>query len=89
MKPLKFEVGKFYRTRNGRKVLIHGIIPDKIFPIKGETLDDCAMYSWRKIGLYNFGDEKSPLDIIGPWRNKPTPKTKRCPSCRGKGRVKR
>jgi len=60
---VKIEVGKSYRTRNGRKATVESIGIDG-FPVYAEV--DSTLYSYNTNGCY-FGDVKSDLDLIDDW----------------------
>lgn len=65
--PLKLEVGKFYRTRDGRKVVVTYItsgFPDR-YPVCVLIMGTTKMY-WVKIdGLKDTGNLA--LDLVAPW----------------------
>lgn len=64
--PLKIEVGKFYKTRNGKKARCFFKYTNGIFKF---TIDFCCdTFEMRENGKCcgSLGTE-FPLDIIGPW----------------------
>lgn len=75
---MKIEVGKFYKTRNGRKVRIYAIDGQKEHPVHGAICDsqnnEWYPDSWSFNGEYSriFGD---PLSIVAEWEE-PKPKLK-------------
>lgn len=64
--PIKIEVGKFYKTRNGKKAYCfhkeEGDLYPNHFVIEGES--GCETY--RDDGLW-CKDEENPEDIVGCW----------------------
>lgn len=60
----KFEVGKAYRTRDGRKVIISDVINPHSYPLRGELSG--YFDSWTVTGL-NLADDQNSGDLIGPW----------------------
>lgn len=67
---MKIEKGKFYRTRDGRKVEILKTDAKNAYPIIGITLHSdgyelCA--HWCDNGMYLKSDEDDSYDIIGEW----------------------
>ena len=69
---MQLEVGKFYRTRDGRKVEILRIIKNPIYPVAGIIYGrDMAIWdslvSWTLEGIYNFKEEDG-KDIVSEWR---------------------
>jgi hypothetical protein len=68
MSTLKFEVGKTYQTRDGRKVICLSttLREGKIaFQINGEV------FISQTNGMYYADESKSLIDIIGEWIDKP------------------
>lgn len=65
---MKFEVGKFYKTRDGRKVKIYDTNGHPQFPIHGATFTDNSWMSscWRESGMYTYHG-RSPDDIVSEW----------------------
>ena len=72
-KPLKIEVGKFYKTRKGDKVIVV-YINDKadagcwpvLVAVVGKV--NCS-YSVSKTGSYYSSDRDTAWDIIAPWED--------------------
>ena len=66
--PLKLEVGKFYKTRDGEKALVYGIISDaypySFYVAKIGKLDT---YNVNSAGLKTT--EETPLDLVAPWED--------------------
>jgi hypothetical protein len=67
MKELKFEVGKAYQTRDGRKAVCLTTTLGAGFPIGMQV--DSSIYTYIKNG--KNGIEESNIDIVGEWNNKP------------------
>jgi len=67
---MKIEVGKLYRTRNGRKVRIYATNVEGELPIHGAFYypEDSLweVNAWREYGI--DGDYESDFDIIGEWK---------------------
>lgn len=66
LEPLKLEVGKFYKTRNGSKAFVYAKIGiDCPYPF-------CVVNAW-KLDAYNVNEEgkqaadERPLDLIATW----------------------
>ena len=68
---LKIEAGKFYRTRDGRKVGPMNVPPswgDWVKSIHADCVDADGYYQgWTKLGLNGFEDHSDPLDLIAEW----------------------
>lgn len=65
--PLKLEVGKFYRTRDGRKAWVVECTDKKgAFPFKVATQKECTMYVVTKDGRRFFEDTDG-TDLVAPW----------------------
>ena len=65
--PLKIEVGKFYKTRAGKKARCYCQSKQKsFFTIDGEP---DGYYVWADTGRFWRGDATSSCDIIGPWED--------------------
>ena len=66
--PLKIEVGKFYKTRDGRKAFVYAKIvidcPSHFCVVNAGKLDD---YNVNEEGK-QAADEQ-PLDLIAPWKD--------------------
>lgn len=73
---MKIEVGKYYRTRNGRKIHIFAENPDihycgSSFRFIGNVLyhrEILGIYSWAMDGISNTEIKVSDLDIIEEWK---------------------
>lgn len=61
--PLKIEVGKFYKTRDGRKARCYDV--DSV--VCYFTIDHCTCFTTDTNGIYWKGQEEDDLDIIAPW----------------------
>ena len=65
---MKFEVGKFYKTRDGRKAQIFMMDDNKGNMLGAVLLSDnswCS-YSWKPDGAY--ASDSRHLDLISEWR---------------------
>lgn len=66
-KPLKLEVGKFYRTRDGRKAWVMECTDMKgAFPFRVATQRECSTYVITKDGRRYFEDTDG-TDLVAPW----------------------
>ena len=65
--PLKIEVGKFYKTRDGRKAWITEYREtEDVFPFLVAAQNELALYSVTKEGrLYSEGISET--DLVAPW----------------------
>lgn len=73
--PLKLEAGKYYRTRDGRKVgpMAYSERPKKISWPYTAKIDDIDHY-WRADGSWHPQREEDRLDLISEWvEDKPAP----------------
>lgn len=62
--------GKFYRTRDGRKVgpmrrQSNGWVADS------GRIDDNGAYDWYLYGNYDCCNQETPVDLIAEWRDEP------------------
>lgn len=66
--PLKLEVGKFYKTRDGRKAWIVELCTetDNTFPFRVAAQKECAVYTVTKEGK-RFSEGMSGSDLVAPW----------------------
>lgn len=66
---MKIEVGKFYRTRDGKKVRIYDINGGGEYPIHGAyELEFWHSTTWNSEGFYNSGNPQSGInDIASEW----------------------
>ena len=65
--PLKLEVGKFYRTRDGRKAWVMECTDMKgAFPFRVATQRECSTYVITKDGRRYFEDTDG-TDLVAPW----------------------
>lgn len=64
---LKLEVGKFYRTRKGRKAIVARKDDDSEQPFAIVILDSDESYYVDKKGMYAFDGMTTPYDIISEW----------------------
>lgn len=69
--PLKIEVGKFYKTRCGKKAIILGKEDvDDGFPIHVALMDYYANAFYVSVsGRYNINGSDNELDLISPWED--------------------
>lgn len=66
-KPLKLEVGKFYKTRDGRKAWIVECTDKKgAFPFMVAAQKECNLYSVAKDGR-RYCDDTDETDLVAPW----------------------
>lgn len=63
---LKLEVGKFYKTRNGRRAWVVAQQLDERYPYIVAILGEVDVYSPMKNGRF-FAEENSAFDIVAPW----------------------
>ena len=67
-KQLKLEVGKFYKTRNGKKAFVYGNIGDAYpYPFYVVVLERLNAYPVNAKGLAT--SEKMLLDLATPWED--------------------
>ena len=65
-KLLKLEVGKFYKTRNGKKVFVYSKInEDYPYPFFVAKVGVAVTYSVNADGRKT--DEENPSDLVAPW----------------------
>lgn len=65
--PLKLEVGKFYKTRDGRKAwVVERIDTEDIFTFRVATRKEGAIYTVTKEGN-RFSEGRSATDLVAPW----------------------
>lgn len=70
---MKIEVGKFYKTRNGRKARIYAVDGTDEYPIHGAILDRTdgwCIYVWRNDGG-NLPSQPYHSDLISEWTDRP------------------
>lgn len=65
--PLNLEVGKFYKTRDGRKAFICAIVDDDQYPFSAVREGDVNTYPLTKTGKLYPDDGQSDLDIVDYW----------------------
>lgn len=67
---MKFEVGKSYKTRDGRKVTITKICPDMIFPLVGLVEGELSEEIWTSDGSYSsYTSVSLDLDLVAEWKD--------------------
>ena len=64
--PLKLEVGKFYKTRDGRKAWIVEGTMDDTFPFRVAAQKEYAVYTVTEEGKC-FSEDMSGSDLVAPW----------------------
>lgn len=65
--PLKLEVGKFYKTRDGRKAwVVDGTDIKGAFPFMVVTQKECNVYRVTKDGR-RFFENTDGTDLVAPW----------------------
>lgn len=67
---MKFEVGKFYRTRNGSKVRL--VDKDRGSGLVFEVIGSGSRFFSRSDGRYYGGRGVHPLDVVEPWTDSQT-----------------
>lgn len=65
-KPLKLEVGKFYKTREGRQAFVFAKITNYSYPFYVATVGELNAYSVNAEGRQT-NSEPLPLDLVAPW----------------------
>ena len=72
---MELSIGKWYRTRNGHKVIIYALNGMDPFPVHGAILteDGWAIKTWNRDG-YDWNISESPKDIVGVWVEPDHPK---------------
>lgn len=68
-KSLKLEVGKFYKTRDGRKAIVLNVVKDdtRSCPVRVVVVDNTyEPYFVRKSGRL-YKNEENAWDIVAPW----------------------
>lgn len=63
--PLKIEAGKYYKTRDGRKVGPMYVINDPYWPWA------CSDFSYRDDGTWDADMEQDEQDLIEEWQDEP------------------
>lgn len=69
--PLKLEVGKFYKTRDGRKAIVLNVVKDdtRSCTVRVVVVDDTYdPYFVRKSG-HLYKNEENVWDIVAPWED--------------------
>lgn len=66
LEPIKLEVGKFYRTRNGKKTFVFAKITNYSYPFYVATVGELNAYSVNAEGRQT-NSEPLPLDLVAPW----------------------
>lgn len=64
--PLRLEVGKFYKTRDGRKAWITECTVDDTFPFRVAVQKEYAIYTVTEGGK-RFSEGTSRADLVAPW----------------------
>ena len=64
--PLKIEVGKFYKTRDGRKAWVVSRQQDEHYPYIIAVLDEVDAYAVTKDGRF-YDDRPYSFDLVGQW----------------------
>lgn len=64
--PLKLEVGKFYKTRNGKKAFVFAKITNYSYPFYVATVGELNAHSVNAEGRQT-NSEPLPLDLVSPW----------------------
>lgn len=66
--PFKIEVGKFYKTRDGRKAWVVSRQQDEHYPYVIAVLDEVDAYAVTKDGSF-YDDRPYSFDLVSPWEN--------------------
>lgn len=66
-KQLKIEVGKSYKTRNGKKVNIYEIDEDCDYPVYGTILEEVQNHSAWTVDGKHLIHARSGSDIVSEW----------------------
>lgn len=64
--PLKIEVGKFYKTRDGRKAWVVSRQQDEHYPYIIAVLDEVDAYAVLENGCL-YDDKPYAFDLVGQW----------------------
>ena len=64
--PFKIEVGKFYKTRDGRKAWVVSRHQDEHFPYVIAVLGEVDAYAVTKDGRF-YDDKPYAYDLVAPW----------------------
>ena len=66
--PLKLEVGKFYKTRNGRKAFVYAKTDSEPYHCWAVIIDssDVGTFCCTANGVYTV-DKESEKDLVAPW----------------------
>lgn len=64
--PFKIEVGKFYKTRDGRKAWVVSRQQDEHYPYIIAVLDEVDAYAVTKDGRF-YDDRPYSFDLVGEW----------------------
>lgn len=70
---MKIEVGKSYRTRDGRRVDITQVNPNYNYPVVGVMGE--MTKQWKLDGTWSRSGNETPLDLIAPWEEQPNAET--------------
>ena len=67
----KLKVGKFYKTRDGRKVIISNIIDDPYnpYPVFVMAIGDTALYCVNRNGFFISEKDIRASDLVAPWKD--------------------
>lgn len=65
-KPLKLEVGKFYKTRNGKKAWVVSYKQGLHYPYIVAVLEHEETYTVLENGYFSF-ENPNPEDLVAPW----------------------
>lgn len=76
---MKIEAGKFYKTREGRRAYISGVVAVNpfdderpwVYPVAGYVNGCVNILSWTDEGFFYLDKEISHLDLIAEWEEQP------------------
>lgn len=66
--PMKIEVEKFYKTREGKKAFVYSIFKGDKYPVKAVIINDYrGVMSYDEDGFSYNNKEPSIDDLVAPW----------------------
>lgn len=68
--PLKIEVGKFYKTREGKKAFVYNILKGDNYPVKAVIINDYrGVMPYDEDGFSYKNKEPMLDDLVAPWED--------------------